>query len=223
MVSKVKSQISETNNKIRILDLGCGYGRVSAEILKNYRNIKVVGVDLSSYYVSLFNKKLNPRGRGIVCDIRHLPFKDSYFDFVFMMVTLMYLENENEQKKAIREIFRVLKKNGKFLIIESNFYGHNMVTLGGLAEGLKQGRKEIIPANNFRPGSLKKMIEQGGGKVKSIEGIPVWTLSIPVLFFVNFINQGFARAILKFLWFLDIKLKRIYFPSLYISYEGNKK
>ena len=51
----------------------------------------------------------------IVGDLNHLPFKSHTFDYIFCLDGLEHL-NFEEQKKALKEISRVLKKRGKLIL-----------------------------------------------------------------------------------------------------------
>lgn len=68
---------------------------------KQYKNIKYVSVDLSS---ELADKKM---------DITHLEFDDNSFDYI---ICYHVLEHIKDDKKAIREMVRVLKSEGMCLI-----------------------------------------------------------------------------------------------------------
>jgi ubiquinone/menaquinone biosynthesis C-methylase UbiE len=96
------------SKKITILDAGCGTG---SNIIFFNQFGKTYGIDISPI-ATKFCKK-----RGIknitTCDVSKLPYKDSYFDLVSCMDVLEHIEDE---KKAISEIYRVLKPGGYVLL-----------------------------------------------------------------------------------------------------------
>ncbi len=209
--------------KIKVLDLGCGYGRLSAEVIKNFPESQTFGIDVSETYVSLYNQQLSPKGKAVKGDIRKLPFESASFEVVFIVTTLMYVTNKREQEKVMSEIFRVLKPAGKFIVIERNPKGYSLVTLGGLISKLRGDKFREIQAVSFDKDYMKALINRSGGKVEKIQGIPFWTLFLPILIILARLNVNVTR-ILKLVFFLDRWFSWLLMPSLYIAYTGvNKK
>lgn len=222
MFEKIKIIIPE-DEKIRVLDLGCGYGRLSKEILDSFPKALTFGIDLSDTYINLYNKSLTPRGKALKGDIRKLPYKSAYFDVVFMVTTLMYITNAGEQEKVMREIFRVLRPGGKFVIIERNSYAYALITLWGFVSLLRGKKFKEIPAVSFSASFMKSLISKGGGCIKSMQGIPLWTLSLPFLFLLSWINTYSTHLVLIGVSILDRKFSALLTSSLYIAYIGEKK
>lgn len=101
MLEQIK-RVVEGREEAKILDLGCGYGRLSKEILDEFPKSRTFGIDVAQTYVNLYNQRLSPRGRAVKGDIRKLPFKDSSFDVVFMVATLMYLTKKPNKKLLLK-------------------------------------------------------------------------------------------------------------------------
>jgi len=208
--------------KVKILDMGSGYGRLSREILANYENARIAGVDISSNYVRLYNEELRPRGRAVVADIKKLPFKDKSFDAVIMVVSMVCLKGEENQSKAMTELMRVLKPGGRFVIIESNKSGYDLVTLGGLIGGVGGGKEGPVPAVDVRPEFVKKSIRRSGGMLTCVSGIPVWTITLHLSAVMSFLWPSLGRIFLKVVYRLDKLFGKFVKPSLYVSYVGYK-
>lgn len=102
----------------QVLDIACGWGRVSQALVNEYSKIKLTGIDVSDPYVKIYNKMLAPRGKAFTSSMHKMPFKSHKFDAAFLIVSLMYLKQRETQLQAISEINRVVKTNGKILIIE---------------------------------------------------------------------------------------------------------
>lgn len=109
------------NDENVILDVGCG-GGVSVRILsKNPKIDKVFGIDYSEDMVKLsrkYNKNQIKSGIAeiIQADVKELPFKNDHFDIITAFDTVnFWLDN----KKAISEIFRTLKPDGSFFIVNA--------------------------------------------------------------------------------------------------------
>jgi SAM-dependent methyltransferase len=98
-----------------MLDVGCGLGRQSAEMI--HRGYRVVGTDISSGLLSYAAAAAVPVAAA---DALRLPFADETFDTVYTIGVLHHLGGPPEQQAACQEIARVLRPGGRFLIHESN-------------------------------------------------------------------------------------------------------
>lgn len=99
-----------------VLDLGCGGGRNIEYFLT--KASKVYGLDHSNTSVKMaseINKKAIKTGRCqiLVGDVKSLPFEDESIDIVTAFETIYFW---NDIEKCFKEIYRVLKKEGQFLI-----------------------------------------------------------------------------------------------------------
>lgn len=93
------------------LELGCGAAKNSF-LLNKETNIKIVGIDISIKAVKLaykLFKKENRQGFFVCGDIRHLPFKDNAFDYIYGGGTL---EHFKDTGSAVSDLFRCIKKGG---------------------------------------------------------------------------------------------------------------
>lgn len=94
----------------RILDYGCGYGRVSAVLLANgYRNLQ--GYDVSTRMVAR-GTRLNPGLRLAVCSHGSLPEESGSFDAAVSYALLTSIPQEVERQHVVQELFRLLKPTG---------------------------------------------------------------------------------------------------------------
>lgn len=77
--------------------------------------IHVLGNDLSPLIMDEAVAR-NPRLKGIVADVRRLPFANDSFDAVFSGSTLDHLSPAREMLRALEEIARLLRPGGRLLI-----------------------------------------------------------------------------------------------------------
>jgi len=106
-----------------ILEVGSGLGQVSHQIAENGAK-RVVGVEYSpekvnwskSYFIEGKNKNLD----FIKGSAENLDFPDNEFDLVFSNSVLEHVRNP---KKALQEIYRVIKPGGKLLLAVDYFHG----------------------------------------------------------------------------------------------------
>ena len=97
----------------RALDLGCGTGEMMKMLLQVDDQRELYGIDLSEKMLSVAESKLSGKVRLVLGDSEHLPFADNFFDVVYCNDSFHhYPAPEN----VIREVQRVLKPGGTFLI-----------------------------------------------------------------------------------------------------------
>ncbi len=107
-----KTLQKEKGLKGKILDIGCGYGRCMYFLgIQKY-----TGTDISEGFLKL-GRKIFPSAKFIKMDARKLNFKENSFDTIFMFETIEHIPNYN---LALKEVYRVLKKEGSFIITTPN-------------------------------------------------------------------------------------------------------
>lgn len=101
--------------KCRVLDLGCGYGRIALPLAK--LGYDVDGIDIRRDMIDDAKRRAKRAGQSIrytVGDMRALPFEDRSFDrIVCLWNTFNHLMSRAEQVATIRESFRVLAPGGR--------------------------------------------------------------------------------------------------------------
>lgn len=103
----------ELNSDDILLDVGSGTGNFSVIAKKKCKNI--VAIDYSMEGIKRHKEK-DSNTKIILHDItKTFPFPDNYFSKIVSNNTI-YTLTEEQQIKTLTEIFRVLKKNGKFVI-----------------------------------------------------------------------------------------------------------
>jgi trans-aconitate 2-methyltransferase len=95
----------------RVLDLGCGNGKITAQIAARVPDGSVVGVDASAQMIAFSAEQYapvaHPNLRFENHDIRHLPFHEE-FDLAVSFNALHWI---TEQDKALRAIHSAMKPN----------------------------------------------------------------------------------------------------------------
>ena len=125
-VNRLLSQITLPGHPF-CLDLGCGFGRHLAYL--NNNGVKTVGIDLSSDLLEFASKTEATRGLLIQADMRAIPFSAN-FDFVFSFFSSFgYFADDAENLMVLKEIYRVLKPTGGFVIdyMNARFTKENFV------------------------------------------------------------------------------------------------
>jgi ubiquinone/menaquinone biosynthesis C-methylase UbiE len=112
--------ILHTKSGKKILDVACGKGVFLYYARK--RGLHTYGIDISESSIGIV-KKINPDFEILVGDAENLPYSNNSFDYVTCLGSLEHFPNPT---KGIREMSRVLKKNGRACIYVPNlfFIGH---------------------------------------------------------------------------------------------------
>lgn len=100
----------------RLLEVGCGRGFYVNTIGRLFPKLKIWGVDLNNDYLKKADK-LDGKVKLIRADVSKLPFEDNYFDKVIASEILEHVEDDS---KALREIFRVLRPGGRLIVTVPN-------------------------------------------------------------------------------------------------------
>ena len=103
---------------MRILDVGCGGGAAIAEMLNLSSDSVIDGIDYSEVSVrqseELNKKELGRRCNITQADVAKLPFPGDTYDLVTAVETVYFWP---DIRSAFQEIFRVLKPQGVFAIL----------------------------------------------------------------------------------------------------------
>ncbi|MFL5615443.1 MAG: class I SAM-dependent methyltransferase [Gemmatimonadaceae bacterium] len=115
----------EIRKDFTILDVGCGGGRTIQRLAAIAAPGRVFGVDHSSESVAASretNERLIEEGRVDVqqANVSQLPFPDEMFDLVTAVETHYYWL---DLPRDVREVLRVLKSGGRFVIIAETYRG----------------------------------------------------------------------------------------------------
>ncbi|MBN2480562.1 MAG: methyltransferase domain-containing protein [Bacteroidales bacterium] len=113
------TSILDIDKKMVILDLACGQGRHSLELARRgYCNVH--GMDRSHYLIRKARNSGAAEHLNVSFkegDARKLPYLNDTFDVVMILGNSFgYFESIEDDVKILKEVFRVLKPFGKFLI-----------------------------------------------------------------------------------------------------------
>jgi demethylmenaquinone methyltransferase/2-methoxy-6-polyprenyl-1,4-benzoquinol methylase len=109
------------HEKSRLLDVCFGAGHSSMLIAENRPNVAITGIDISKEMLALADKRIR-RSRLTTIETHHMDatrmdFNDETFDIVIVSLSLHEMTGELVEK-TLNEIFRVMKKGGRFFITE---------------------------------------------------------------------------------------------------------
>ena len=109
IVESIKLNANKTD---KILDIACGTGSLTQEIIKNSSNNQVIGLDFSDAMLKIAK---NTVSNLILGDSHYLPFKKNYFDHITIAYGIRNFENITQ---SLQEVNYVLNNKGTLNIIE---------------------------------------------------------------------------------------------------------
>lgn len=107
-------------NDDNILDIGCGNGRFF-EVAEE-KNANYTGVDNSEKLLEIARNKYKTKTKLILANAISLPFENNSFDVVVSFAVLHHIPSKELRGKFMEEVFRVLKKDGVFIVTVWNLW-----------------------------------------------------------------------------------------------------
>jgi ubiquinone/menaquinone biosynthesis C-methylase UbiE len=150
----------------RILDVGCGPG-VAACAYASQRRISAHGIDYAENMIDFARRRTADVAPGLditlqQANVLELPYPDDHFDVVTSSRCLMALLDWDLQKKALLEIRRVLKPDGRLVLMEGTLDGLERLNTHrekfGLTPIEADGRDRLF-TRKFREQELLKFCE----------------------------------------------------------------
>ena len=121
-------------------DIGAGTGFVTEGLLE--RNLKVISIDQSLEMLQKLSAKYEGKGEFtcIQGDSDNLPILDESIDYVFAN---MYLHHVDSPLVVIKEMYRILKNNGKLVITDLDLHEYEFLRTEQYDKWLGFDREDI--------------------------------------------------------------------------------
>ncbi|RED50130.1 bifunctional demethylmenaquinone methyltransferase/2-methoxy-6-polyprenyl-1,4-benzoquinol methylase UbiE [Seonamhaeicola aphaedonensis] len=137
---KVVKLVNKTNPKT-ILDIATGTGDLAINLAQTKAS-KIIGLDISSGMLEIGKQKVTSKGLAdriemVLGDSEKMPFDDNTFDAITVAFGVRNFEN---LENGLKDILRVLKPNGTFVILETS-----VPTKTVYKQGYKFYTKKILP------------------------------------------------------------------------------
>lgn len=140
-----------------VLDAGCGNGRDCKYI--NQKGFKVKGIDLSKEML-VIAKKMVPKVDFEVMDITNITYSDNSYDGIISNCSFFHIPVE-ELPKTLNSFSKILKPNGKLLLILQEGLGEAMIE-----EPFRKG--VYIYINYFSVKEISELLLKHGFEIDSI-------------------------------------------------------
>lgn len=119
MKAKLAKKPAAPARRLRILDFGCGIGTTEIFLKEAFPDAEIWGIDPSAASIAEA-KRLGLEDVGfLVSEPAALPFSDGHFDLIYTNGTFHHIARESHAD-TLRELSRVLKKEGDLFIFENN-------------------------------------------------------------------------------------------------------
>ena len=137
-------KLVKANNPKTVLDIATGTGDLAINLAETNAE-KIIGLDISNGMLEIGKQKIKKKNleskiEMVLGDSENMPFEDNTFD----AITVAFgIRNFETLEKGLKEILRVLKPDGTFVILETsmpdktpfkqgyNFYTKNILPLIG--------------------------------------------------------------------------------------------
>ena len=125
---KAVKEIADKDSPVKVLDVACGTGDFTIEIAKKVSaGSEVIGVDISEGMMEIGKEKMLKAGvtaEMTVADCEALPYDQNTFDRIAVGFGVRNFEHLD---LGIREMCRVLKPDGKLVILELSLPSNRLV------------------------------------------------------------------------------------------------
>lgn len=160
-------------NPTNILDIGCGGGKNALELLKTYKNAKLMAVDYSPVSVKNSRKALSKEIKKNRCvveeqNVLNLTLEKENFDLITAFETVYFWGDLN---KAFSNVRNCLKEDGKFIIIHEN---------DGLIDNVEKLESMIAGLRLYKFEEMEMALKEAGfSKIEKIHhDIEPWIMVI---------------------------------------------
>jgi malonyl-CoA O-methyltransferase len=179
LVEFAKNEIHKAD---RIIDLGCGTGFITGEILSKLPQKEITQADISQKMLAI-NPHPTPK---IIGDIENLPFSINSFDLALSSLSFQWL---NDLENTLPKILKTLKNNGKLCFS----------TLGnGSLKELRESCEKLkidLSINDFSSeDELKKILQKFNFSLKKEEIILEYQDCFDLLKSMKKIGAGYSQS-----------------------------
>ena len=154
-IMNIISSLELRKGKECALDIGVGNGEITKLLIESGYSTTAIGLGIDTYDIEL--EKIKKQGVNLIeCSVEKMPFDDNSFDFIVMSHILEHVLNIGV---ALAEVRRVLKENGKLLIIVPPY--SDVIMAGHVSTGWNVGQLIYVMLLNGFAVNGGKFIEYG--------------------------------------------------------------
>ncbi|MBT7553069.1 methyltransferase domain-containing protein [bacterium] len=106
-------------DNFKILDLGCGNGRLLKSLEESNKKFDYTGIDFSEGLIKQAQENF-PEHKFTVADMRELDFPENSFDMVFSIAAFHHLDKKSDRIKLLKKLNKCLKPGGYLFMTNWN-------------------------------------------------------------------------------------------------------
>ena len=193
----IKLLKDHASKNINILDVGCGDGTFTFEILKEVNPKKIIGFDYAQSAIRVANKSVEPRMQGKIEFLHrdvynvHKMFKKNSFDVIVIRGVLHHLTRPEQAIKSLRNL------SNKIIVLEPNGFNPILKFIENTSSyHLRRGEK------SYWPPTINKWFENNGFRTRK------------QLFF-SIVPYFCPKNVVKILKFIEPVMEKVPFLKLF--------
>lgn len=202
------------NERIRILDVGCGTGASVVDFKKMFgREVEVYGIDVIKMQIDLAREKIKQNGVWAEIawyDGEIFPFESNYFDVIYSSDVLGHVKSV---RPWLKEMNRVLKPGGLLaMFTESKLGRHAWVRNYLFKRGLNVDPHAEVHISLYPKKLLWEFIEEADFTIKNMRGLFWASFWLHPDEFYDRLQSQREFPILRFLNKILYKIKKRFHP-----------
>ena len=118
IAEQIESMSRQTNEPLRVLELGCGKGYNILYLAKRFREIQITGVDITESYIQKARSKTKGLENVTIqkLDLDQASFDPGSYHVVYDIETVCHMQNHQE---LLSKVYHALKGNGLFILFDN--------------------------------------------------------------------------------------------------------
>ncbi len=181
---------------VRLLDVGCGFGRDIIDVLKANPTLHAVGIDIiegniSEAWKHVYDAQLADRAALFVSDAETLTdFSENEFDIAICMTNTLGNLTPEKQERFVGRLGVVLKPGGRALIsvysgasVRARMASYNAIGLRVENRGDHIDAAQGLRSQHFTPADFRTLLETNGlnviGGVRDVTGLGLAAVAEP--------------------------------------------
>lgn len=155
-----------------IVDLGCGEGIALEKLQRKFPEKKIIGVDLEIENIEICREH---ELTAIYADVCELPIPSKRIDACLCIDMLEHLSNPTQ---SIREIYRILRPNGRLVIVVPNDRNFFLARIALLM--FKEAFYDVGHQKQWSPHDLMNLLTHEGFTIMAKRSLPFffWQTSL---------------------------------------------
>jgi ubiquinone/menaquinone biosynthesis C-methylase UbiE len=153
----------------RVLDVGCGTGELLILAKQRHPETELVGLDVDERILRLARAKAAAKDMSIAfhsADAAAMPFEEDSFDVIVSSLVFHHLPT-TVKRQTFAEIHRVLRPDGRFLLVDFGTKRGSWMTILDLATRLTRAPEAATIKDNFS-GAIPGFLNEAGFDIETI-------------------------------------------------------